>query len=448
MTNGAKIFITALGIIVLLALRQSVAEPRIIVQVPTPRQAPERGPSIAEVSHCDLVEKTGEAFTMLSTATPKVGTKQYYWREDRNGNVEPRLSVEREIAMVLLRLDTCENNQITVSVQGDKIVAPDGYDIRPVRRDNGILMNRWNTEFKARCPGMDGKPVDCVVLANVEPDNKSIVTNRSIYTASGLWTTVPTQVRGTEFRTYAPYSRDVHSYELVQAGKEYLQELFEGACAALSEKHVRGEAYQNREICDYPSFTEEMFERLVLVEGAGMGEFIVEDERTMERVYVIFGMNGKRAYVYTCSEADACGALQFIPATYQHIRDKYGPADLIEDFTEGTRSHLNIAQAAILLHADNLAIFKRYLTTEQYEELLADPRLLEEALAASYNTGATRTVNVLRAHFQRTDRSDVEWADAVAGGKYGNLLPETLGYIAKLRFLFDWDGPEPKIGRN
>lgn len=445
MTNSTRVFIIALGVVVLVALRQSVAEPRIVLQiVPTPEQAPERGPSIAETSQCNLVAKTQEAFTMLSTATPQISSKVYRWTENRVGHIETHSMRGREMAMVLLNVETCENNLITVNVRGDRIDAPEGYALRPVQRDNGIVMNRWNTEFKATCPGADGSPNDCVVLANVEPDEKNTVTERSIYTANGLWTTIPTQVRGIEFRTYAPYSRDVHSYELVREGKENIQSLFTDACAELQRKVVRAEAYPERDICDYPLFTLDMFEHLVLVEGAGMGEFIKESERTMERVYVIFGMNDKRAYIYTCSHADACGALQYTPGTYRHIRTKYPEAALFEDFTKGVRDHLNIAQAAILLHADNLGAIKRALSTEQYEEFLSDGRLVEEVLAASYNTGVVRSINVLQEHFRRSDRSDVEWADAITSGRYGILLPETLGYIAKLRFLFDWEGPTRK----
>ena len=99
-------------------------------------------------------------------------------------------------------------------------------------------------------------------------------------------------------------------------------------------------------------------------------------------------------------------------------------------------------QAAILLHDNNLAYFKKSLTPKQFDVLVLDRQFMEETLASAYNTGAGRTGAVLRAHFGKPDG---EWTDAQGSGRNSHLLTETKGYIVKLRWLFEQETKEEEF---
>lgn len=434
MTIGRTILITALGVVVLVGLHLSIAEPSPFEQgLPKPLEEPERQDSIAESSSCDLKTKVDEAMTMLSSATPQLGKKRYSWTETRNGRRIRRTDYEKEFALVALLVDTCENEMLTITKRGDKIIAPEDWVISAVERENGITFNHWNTEYSCR-----KNDSGCVIVGNVEPFKKSDVSTRRIRTADGLWKVVSTETRGTDYRMYVPYSRDLHSHELVREGQWYLTGLVDRAFDELRTENISSGVFPGKFVADLDVWTPEMFERLPLIEQMDLGEFLVEPERTSERVYVLFGTNGKRAFGYTCSSASACGAMQFTDngrqGTYSTIRKHYPEAKLIRDFTAGAADHFNSMQAAILLHHDNLGAFKEALTQKQFEALLADHQFLEEALASAYNTGTGRTIAVLRAHFSAPDD---EWTDARGSGRNDRLLTETKGYIVKLRWLFE-----------
>jgi len=83
-----------------------------------------------------------------------------------------------------------------------------------------------------------------------------------------------------------------------------------------------------------------------------------------------------------------------------------------------------------LLHDLNLASL-----IKAFGPNIANDPKLEEYLAAAYNTGVRRVINVVRA--ARAKRS-ADWAQA--RGVQG-LLAETKGYIAKLRYIASHPSP-------
>lgn len=439
MTIGRTILSTVVGVIALVAIHRGIAEPSILMQdLPTPLEDPERDVSLVESSTCDLSDKIAEAMTTLSAATPKLGTKKFSWTETRNGRRLRRSDYEKEFALVVLHIDTCENELVTITKRGGNITAPEGWVIAPVERSNGILFNHWNTEYSCE---KDGNR--CVVVGNVEPFKKSEVSTRRIRTADGLWKVVPTETRGIDYRMYVPYSQDLHSHELVREGQWYLSALVDKALDELRRKQVPSRAFPGELVADLDVWAPEIFERLPLIEQMDMGEFLLEPERVSERVYILFGGNEKRAFGYTCSSASACGAMQFTDngrqGTYSTIRKRYPSAELIRDFGTGARDHLNSMQAAILLHDNNLAYFRESLAPQQFDVLVLDRQFMEETLASAYNTGAGRTAAVLYAHFGKPDG---EWTDAKGRGRSSQLLTETKGYIVKLRWLFEQESKE------
>lgn len=386
---------------------------------PTPVLAPVR---------CNVMENLdNEDDEKLTALELQVGNEDIIYSEDRVAVIGSRLILaknsssepSKEIALKILNLRTCSVDIVVVTKVGERLIAPSGWYIRPVTRQNGIRWNTWNTEYEVLVPG------DSVVIKNKYPIVTRKTVSKKIKTKTGITRTVWETVREKEYRLYAPYSQAVHLPQVVERGRQYLTILIENAYEELRRKKVYSRAFPDKLVVDVPVFSRASFERLPIIEHGDLAEFMDDPRRTSERVLVLLGLNGPNTFSYTCSSASACGMYQFtdngIQGTYTTIRKKYAKANLMKDFGEGARNHLNVAQAAILLYDNNLG----YLMNRYGEDIAKDPRL-EEYLAAMYNASPKSVVNSIS---PALSAKRWEWT--------GNLLTETKGYIVKLRYLIE-----------
>lgn len=381
---------------------------------------------------CRIIDKLQEKDHELRTVELKVGERDIEYTEDRVAFVDGKISIlqkkqkdpEKQIALKVLRMDTCEVEIILITKRGDELIAPAGWEIEPVIRSNGIRWNYWNTEYEVK------KPAHAIVLKNKYPNIVEKVVTETIKDKNGKKKKVTRTVREIEPIVYAPYSQKVHTQDVVAKGREHIQNLVKQAMDDLRARKVMSRAYPDKLVSDVPALSATFFERLPIIEHADMTEFTLEPQRTTERVLAIIGLNGTEdtnvAFAYTGNSAGANGLMQFTdngkpgkPGTYTSVSQRYPKAKLNPDFSEGVRDHVNAMKAAVLLHDLNL----EYLIKKYGKGIATDPRL-EEYLAALYNASPASVTKSLTASLA-TQAS--EWTD--------KLLRETKGYITKLRYL-------------
>jgi|GEM_PF-2468772 len=359
---------------------------------------------------CNFTKSIEEARLALESIPVSVGKKTYRYVERRAGSNVVFKDSEKTIALALMDIQTCVIQTTTITKRGSDLYARDGYVIEAVRRSNGIQWNNWATEFHVSAP-----PNQLVILLKY-PYTRNVV--------------IPLY--------YTPYSKELHTPELVQGGQAHLSTLGSEVIQDLRERGVQSLAVPGVLIVDVAALRPEYVTRLAPIEHMDLTEFLLDPAWTTERIHVVIGANLGRTATYTCSKASACGLMQFTEGTYKFMRQKYPTAGLIANFEDGARDQHNAMKAAFVLHDYNAS----RLVAAFGSQILADP-YLEEYLVAAYNTGVGRVITVISL---AKKKNITDWTDARGTKKKSKLLPETEGYIAKLRFLRDmWQQPLAQI---
>lgn len=346
-------------------------------------------------------DKIKEAEALLADTELYVGDKDITYYEERFSYTTGKISKtkkrfstpEREIALVLLNTETGKLKKVIITKRGEELIAPSEFPISVVPRTNGIMWNYWNTMYEAPAPYM--------VILNKWPQEEGRGKKRKI-----------------EYIVYAPYSSDLHRPELIESGRGYLQDIIVQAMTTLRTRGVYSRAFTDMLVSDTPALKSEYFERLPIIEHTDLGEFMADPLAASQRVLILFGANGSKAFAYTGSNAGACGAFQYTHGTWDLIRKRYPTAQL-PDFDTGSIDHVSSAMAAILLYDDNL---KRLIVT--FGEKIADDPRLEEYLAASYNGNPNHVLSSLRSTIAKQLEN---WGI--------RLKSETKGYLVKIREL-------------
>ncbi len=368
-----------------------------------------------------LLEKMSEKDDLLRDLSLSVSTKSLDFYESRISQNGDKVSMSRkklseqnkDIGMKIMNTDTGEVRVIKVSIKvqkdGIELIAPVGYQIDIVERTSGIRWNKWNTLYKI------SSPQGWLVLKNKYPDLTGTTQKVTIKNKAGKKITVSKKVFTVEEFIYSPYSGELHTPELVEAGREYLKSVVREAMTDLKDNQV-----------SFRALSLNFFARLPILEQTDMTEFEADPQITVDRVLVLIGANKDVAFKKTGSKAGALGWVQFTPKTYSSLRKAYPSANLIADFAVGAADHLNSMKAAILLYDYNLTDLVR----KHGNKILNDPRL-EEYLAAGYNGSPSRASLSLKASIV-ANLSD--WIDSLSS-KRGGLANETKGYMAKIRYL-------------
>lgn len=369
-----------------------------------------------------ILEKIKEAKIMLENAELFAGDSKINYQERRiSRDSKGSLSVtkktfseeEKEIALALLDVNTGEIKIVKIRKKGDILIAPSEYSISIIERASGIRWNYWNTHYKVESPS------NLIVIGNRYPMVKFENVIRKVKNSKGQLVSRTIKEKQVDYYYYVPYSTDLHRKEIIQAGRTHLEEKVAQAFSSLRSNGVKSKSFPDKLIADVEVLDPDFFQRIPLKEHSDLGEFILEPEKTAERVLVIIGANGDSAFSLTCNGSNACGWVQFTPGTYKNLRKEYKLAKLMEDFNIGAADHTNSITAAILLYDYNLS----GLVSKFGKNIVQDKRI-EEYLSASYNGSPSWVHQSLKANL---GKNTGEWTTY--------LRKETLGFMTKLRYL-------------
>lgn len=190
---------------------------------------------------------------------------------------------------------------------------------------------------------------------------------------------------------YVPYSGALHTQELIDEGRNFLNESVDTAYRELGEEGVQSVAYPGKLVIDTvsPVFVKNIF----LTEQTDPSLiFLAQDggRKLAERVLVRLGTNKEKAFRYTYSSVGALGLGQIMPATYSNIRNFYPRAELIKDKNIGRVDIINGIKATILVFDDHFAtVLKKLGDNKSGASSLSKklPAEIEEMRAAIYNGG-------------------------------------------------------------
>jgi hypothetical protein len=397
----------------------SLPKNTIVVMNESPDAAP------AQVTSWTYLDKLKEAEFLVASSSLnlKVGKKDYVYFENRIGHdffgnpviSQRRLTdPEREIALVIMDTVTGDLDLVNITQRGNDLTYPMEYDIMNVERSNGIRNNAWNT-----CRQIT-KPENKAIILNVWPHYVTKRVAKAGKDKRGRAITVYSNIEVVENVVYSPYCDALHLPEFVRNGSNRRNEIAKQALEILRQRGVQSTAFPGNLVSDVIYLKPEFFERLPLIEHMDYGEFAVDPKKSAERVDVILGTNGDRAYALTCSRAGACGWLQYTRPTWNNMKKKYPKAQL-PVFEIGAPDHVTSMVAAILLYDNNLAAaIKEFGPT-----ILDDSEQLEEMLAANYNGGTVRPYKALKASILK---SLEDWL-------ISPLRTETKQYVEKLRYV-------------
>lgn len=345
-----------------------------------------------------LLNKIREPEKDLEKEELRVENKKIKYFEIRNGRERAFTDVEKEIALKLLNLNNGKVGLIKIVKKGGELInINSGFVIEAVERLNGIRWNNFNTILKVVSPS------DFVVLKVKYP----------------LITDFKAGEPVVEEVIYAPYNPELHLKEIITEGKKYLDKVDSEARNELNIRKVKSMALPNKFITEIIS--SEWIKRIPFLEQTDFGEFLLEPQKSFERVLWLLGTNKDRAFKHTQSYASALGWVQFTPRTYDSIAEIYKEAGLVKDFDSGARIHKNSLMAAYLLYDNNL----KDLINKFGKDILEDP-LLEEYLASSYNGRPSRTFASID-YFVSENRTPSDWTS--------ELKDETKEFLEKLRYL-------------
>lgn len=223
---------------------------------------------------------------------------------------------------------------------------------------------------------------------------------------------------------YVPFSAGLDNPLLVQAGKEYIDQIASQAYITLSKRNVRSRGATDRLVTDIVN--KDFIKNIIVVEHVDPDAFRRADDGgkdLTDRVLAIIGANKDRAYSYTGSPAGASGISQFIKSTYTRLGQQYPSAGLIRDYQFGTAHHQNAMEAMVLFFDAHRKDIESKITQKATLDQIGG--IPEEMLAAAYNGGPTRVI-----------KSFNTYGTAWMSGQLEATLPkifrnETLGYIRK-----------------
>jgi len=182
--------------------------------------------------------------------------------------------------------------------------------------------------------------------------------------------------------------------EVVNAGRFYVRNTIDIARDQLKKKGYGIEP----KVAD-------IAEHLAIVEHVDITRFRTEFQPNIYNdVYTLYALNEGQTYRYSVSSAGAGGMVQMIPSTYRMVRSRFPNANLMPDFVEGMRNHVNATQAMLLYMQMTWNDLKASPTIAN--ALATGMAKQEYLMAAGYNSNPSRLPGFI-------DRAGSNWASLI-----------------------------------
>ncbi len=220
---------------------------------------------------------------------------------------------------------------------------------------------------------------------------------------------------------YTPYSRALHTPEMIAEGKRWFGETVSGVFDSLRSDAVPSRAFPSKLLADAidPNFVKS----IAIIEHIDDSAFRQDPTRQIEAFFVTLAANEDDAYDYAKSTAGALGLAQFIPKTYAALA-KWPTLNLEKNFEVGMRDPKN----AIRAQAAYLDYLRACLQDAAIAATGTNPNRSNEYVAAAYNGGATRAAKAMAVWDENLDPNQ-----RLHVKSRSRLKLETMRYVLKLR---------------
>ncbi len=286
---------------------------------------------------------------------------------------------------------------ITFEKKGTKIHALSD-SIRGIRvvRSNGV-----NSEF-----AVEGGDVVVAIRYPIYTDKKGSK-HKMVYDVTDV--------------VYTPYSRALHTREMVMEGKRWFHDLISRVFDALRKESIPSRAFPNTLLADAvdPAFVA----TIALIEHLDDRALRQDALRQIEAFYVTLAANEDDAYDFSRSKAGALGLVQFMPKTYAALT-RWPNLNLEKNFEKGMRDPTNAIRAQVAY----LDYLLSRLPDEAMVATTTQRKKSHEYVAAAYNGGATRVAHAMSAWEENLDPNERQRVK-----NRSRLKLETMKYVLKLR---------------
>ncbi|VUZ85942.1 hypothetical protein MELA_02336 [Candidatus Methylomirabilis lanthanidiphila] len=345
-------------------------------------------------------------------------------------------ALTRDVAVTGLNLKTGESKDFifeeTVLLEPKK---------RPHVKPPQVIANENNCELTWRGGSRWGFNRDLLLTCNGED---FAVINLTMWTSRTARSVVVDQKTGRRMcrqgpleqilGSYVPYSLELHTPDVADAGRRYLERVILQALQDLDDLNVTSKTFTDENLSGLTSI--DFIHALLVDEHMDPEEFIKHQKngslsRLIEKYWVEVAINQDSAFRMSVSPAGATGISQFICPTYARILDESPESGLDPGFVHGMRDHVNAVKASIILFDADMS---SWWTPTVKKVCAVSTEMLEDCWAASYNGGPNRLNRVVTKrgkHWMEKDTTVRNTRRYFAS----RLKEETYTYLAKLRSI-------------
>src|SRR5574337_1170048 len=237
--------------------------------------------------------------------------------------------------------------------------------------------------------------------------------------------------------SYVPYSPELHTPDVVEEGRRYLERAILQALQELDDLNVTSKTFTEENLSELASI--DFIHALLTDEHMDPDEFRTHEKngtlaRLIEKYWVEVAINRDSAFRMSVSPAGAVGISQFICPTYARILDEYPEVELDPVFVHGMQDHVNAIKASVTLFDSDMS---SWWTPTVKKICSVSTETLEDCWAASYNGGPNRLNRVIA-------KRGMNWLNKETivrnTRRYfaSRLKEETYTYLAKLRSIREY----------
>jgi len=186
---------------------------------------------------------------------------------------------------------------------------------------------------------------------------------------------------------YVPYSPELNTYDLAQAGDQYLNGILKTVTFQLGYEDSVSVPGENITEAIKPS----IIKALIYAEHMDTSSFVstTDVQSLINQLNVSFAVNEGDTFKYSVSSGNARGIAQFLPSTYLSLVNRHPNANLIDDAVIGLSDHVNSIKAEYLLIDDYIAAVHARIGDD------FNPADIYDYGAASYNGGVARVAKAV-----------------------------------------------------